>query len=115
MIYLKIFAGSLILTLIIELVVAVILGVRGKEELLLVILVNVLTNPAVVFLNLCGECFTWWNTLCQLPLEAIAIVAEAVIYTRFSKKPGWKITHPVLLSIIANVISYGVGCLYIVK
>ena len=38
----------LLLTIIIELVVALILSVRDKKDILNIILVNVLTNPVVV-------------------------------------------------------------------
>ena len=46
------FAISLALTLIIELIVARCWGFQTKKELLLVILVNILTNPAAVFLDM---------------------------------------------------------------
>lgn len=108
--YLFVFGISLILTLITELIVAYAFGFRSAKYLLLVILTNVLTNPAVVYLNMCGSNFAWWNTLCQLPLEVLAIVTEAFIYCRFAKKDGWNIKHPIWLSVCANVISYVLGC-----
>ena len=48
---LKIMAVSLLLTLLFELAFALLWGLRGKRELTVAALVNVLTNPPVVLLN----------------------------------------------------------------
>jgi len=104
------FTVSLFLTLIIEIIVAFFFRMRGKYEILLVVLVNILTNPAVNFLNLCGRGFAWWNVRCQILLEIIAIAVEALVYFIFSRKEDWNIAHPVWLAVLANAISYGIGC-----
>lgn len=50
---------SLALTLIIELTISIILGVRKKEDIMVVICANVCTNPIVVFV---ANCLTLFNS-----------------------------------------------------
>ena len=40
----------LVLTIIIELIIAIIIGIRGKKNIINVVLVNIITNPLVVTL-----------------------------------------------------------------
>ena len=91
------FAISLGLTLLLELPVVYLWGVRKRRDLMVAVLVNVLTNPAVVLLHGLG---------CPaLPLEIAAIAAEALCY----RACGEEIRRPYLLSLCANVFSYGMG------
>ena len=96
---LKMFGISLLLTLVIELAIALTWGMRSRKQILLVILVNVLTNPAAVLLC--------WLGIPQLPVEIAVVLTEALVY----KDPAWKISHPVLLAMVCNVISWGTGIL----
>lgn len=96
---LEMFGISLLLTLVIELMIALLWGIRSKKQILLVVLVNVLTNPAAVLLC--------WLGIPQLPVELAVVLAEALIY----RDPAWKIPHPVLLAVVCNVISWGTGIL----
>lgn len=111
MYYLFTFGISLLLTLVIEILIGLIWGMRNGRQILLVILVNILTNPCVNFLNLCGKSLWNFGIGWQIVLEIAAAVAEAGIYVIFSKKDGWNIRHPVLLSVCANAVSYGIGCI----
>lgn len=101
---------SLGLTLGIELAGAGLLGVRGRRDLLLVTLVNVVTNPVLglvldgIWLGL-GILPGWYIIL---PLEAAVIVVEWLLYRgrlEFDK------IHPLVLSLVLNGISYLGGCL----
>ena len=79
------FLLSLSLTLLLELLIARLCRLRGKDYLLL-ILVNILTNPAVVYLDmLCGTVFPHGNDLWQIPLEAAAIFIEGFCYARHAR------------------------------
>lgn len=98
---LEMFGVSLGLTLLLELGISRLMGLRGRDVFLLVVLVNVLTNPAAVLLN--------WLGLPQLPIELAVFLIEAWIYCRFAKDERWIIPHPVLLSALANGISWGFG------
>lgn len=94
------FSVSLILTLLFELMVALLWGVRRKG-LLLVVLVNILTNPAAVLLSaLLGD-----GRIVRLILEGAVILLEGFYYERYGKG----ISHGYLLSAAANTISYGLG------
>ncbi len=97
-------ALSLLLTLIFELAFAYAWG-AGKRDTLLLILVNVLTNPLVVL---------WHNShmedsyfLSTLLPEVCAVLVEAALLKAFGKN----IRYPVLLAVCMNVFSYSLGVL----
>lgn len=93
---------SLSLTLLLELVFAWFWGIRGKG-LVLVILMNILTNPAVVTLHyLCTAVFGWNGILPVLFLEAAAIITEGFCCRGMIQKP-WK------FAICINLFSYFAG------
>ena len=66
-------------------------------SLTVAVLVNILTNPAVVLLKALG--------VPVLPLEAAAIAVEGWCY----QARGEAVKHPWLLALCANVFSYGAG------
>ncbi|MDY3985387.1 hypothetical protein [Dysosmobacter sp.] len=98
------FALSLGLTLLLELPVAWLWGLHSRHDLTVAVLVNVLTNPAVVLLNgLLSALGPWWAA--QLSLEAAAVAAEGFCY----RHCGENVRRPYLLALTANCISYGMG------
>lgn len=102
-------ALSLGLTLLLELAVALLFGQR-KKALLLVALVNILTNPPVVLiLNLVtmmtGNSLSW---LLIVALELAVVAVEGFIYQKGRLLRKW---NPWLFSMILNTISYLGGCL----
>ena len=103
-------ALSLGLTLLLEIPAALILGLRRKEDILLVGLVNILTNPIVVlilnlFLLFSASPPPWFLIL---PLEVFAVLTEGFIY---QKGLSYRRIHPLFLSLILNGISYFGGLL----
>ena len=90
------FGISLGLTLAIELIVARCFGLRGKDQLVLVVLVNILTNPAAVWLH-------WAVGIPQIPIELTVVLVEWYVYREF------KVKYPLTLSCAANGISWGLG------
>ena len=99
-------AISLALTLVLEVLLALLLGVRERKDLLLLCMVNLLTNPVVVFLYQVIEIYTYWNSLLVIiPLEVFAIITEGFYF----KKYGLKIKEPYLFAVLINVFSYGIG------
>ena len=84
-----------------------------RKEISLVVLVNFLTNPAVVWtLQMAGMFFyppVIWGI--EIVAELLVIVVEALVYLKFSKEDGWNIKRPVLLAVVANVTSWGIGLL----
>ena len=101
---------SLLLTEALELGAAFLLGMRRGRDFLLVLLVNVVTNPPVGLLFdgvwlFTGEMPPWYLILAA---EAGAVGAEALLYRgrlEYRKLP------PLLLSLILNLISYFGGVL----
>lgn len=98
---------SLLLTIILELLAAVVLGLRGRD-LLLTIIVNILTNPIVTaaFYILSGTT-ELPEPLIKTFLEIWAIVTEWLIYRKF----GESIKRPLLLSVGLNGFSFFSGML----
>lgn len=100
---LEMFGISLGLTILIELPIGMLMGLRRKKHLLLMILVNVLTNPPAVLLC--------WLGAAQIPVEIVVFLVEAGVYYWFSRDKSWNMKHPVLLAFVANLISWTSGIL----
>ena len=98
---LEMFSVSLILTFLLELPIVWCFGLRRWKEILLVILINILTNPAAVLLH--------WLGIPQLPIESAVLIIEASIYYIFSKDNNWNIPHPLILALTANAFSWLCG------
>ncbi len=98
----------LIITIVIELTVGLLIGVRDKKDLLNIILVNIMTNPVVVsvpvlILLLCGTTTRW---ISLAVLEILTVMAEGLVYFKFFK---YKKINGFLVSFILNIASYGIG------
>lgn len=90
----EIFALSLGLTLLFELPIAYLWGLR-RRELLTVLAANLMTNPLAVALHLTG--------IPQIPIEIGVVLAEGAAYSLHFEKRPW------LLAILSNAISWGIG------
>ena len=100
--------ASLGLTLLFEGAFALIWGLRGRN-LALCTLVNMLTNPPLVFLVLCWRHFGPAPAWLPVPvLEALAVWVEGHFY----KRDGENIRRPYLFSLCANACSYSLGLLF---
>jgi hypothetical protein len=96
---------SLALTLLIEVGFASACGKRGRD-LVLVGLANILTNPVVVLAALLFRTYTSIPEAAYVtPMELLAVITEALIY----KKGANSIHRPLLFSLCANILSYGLG------
>jgi len=101
-------AISLSLTLVFEAGFFLITGKRKKKDLLLVIMVNVLTNPVVVLLYWLAHFYTNWNMILVLiPLELFAVLTEGFYYNKY----GLNFKRPFLFSLAANAFSFTAGML----
>ena len=101
-------AVSLGLTVALEAGFFLLIGKRGKKDLLLLVLVNVLTNPIVVLSFWLVSLYTNWNIyIALILLEAFAVLTEGFYY----KKYGNAFTRPFLFSLSANMVSFGAGAL----
>lgn len=97
---------SLGLTLLFEILYAMVLGIRGKK-LLPVLLVNVLTNPPVVLLALT----VITNIYGRIAMEFAVIAIEGYIYHCFGRTKDYVISKPYLKAALLNVFSYGMGAI----
>ena len=91
---LKLFSLCLGLTLAIELSIAYLWGLRGRE-LVTVAVANVMTNPLAVALHLWG--------IPQIPIELGVVLAEGAAYSIHFEKRPWR------LAVISNALSWGIG------
>ena len=99
---------SLILTLIVEIGFFYIIGKRNKKDLLLVVLVNILTNPSIVSIYWILTLYTSINQIMiKILLEFSAVIAEGYYYRKY----GMDFKRPYLFSFAANSISFGTGIL----
>ncbi|NCB74840.1 MAG: hypothetical protein EOM51_08890 [Clostridia bacterium] len=94
---------SLALTLVLETVFCLVAGLRGVRNLIILVLVNILTNPPVVLLSsILLKTTNLPRFLIITVLELTAILVEAMCYRRC----GENIRHPFVLSFGANTFSY---------
>ena len=113
----RMFTISFLLTVLIEIVVALLFRWRKRHMLLLVILVNLLTNPPAVLICWLGRIYLppLFSAPIQLLVESMVILTEAFIYCRFTKSPSWqddRPLRPIRLAIISNMCSWLLGMLY---
>ena len=99
---------SLILTIIIEVVIAIIIGIRNKKDILNVILVNMITNPIVnvvpIMLNIYVSLKA--RNISIYILEVLVFFTEGLIYKMVL---NYKKLNYFLISFILNLSSYGIG------
>lgn len=106
---------SLVLTLIIEVGFALIFKVRGKIDIAVVFLANIITNPVIVTIEnllwtidnyslMISLSFIFW-----VILEIAVILVEGYIYNKLRVKSKYS---PYKLSLILNSISILFGIVY---
>ena len=109
---LALMAYALVMTVIVEVLLAVVLfGIRGRRGLVVVALAQAVTNPIVEFVCLASN---WrpslplwsWPWVALLAVEVTAMVAEAVLY-----RVANVVRRPWLMSCVLNGISFGAGLL----
>lgn len=94
-------------TIVIELIMSLLLGMRNKKDILNVILVNIMTNPLVVSILMYITYNRLFNTTISIIiLETLVILTEGFAYKKvltFDK------INPYVLSLILNISSYFIG------
>ena len=101
---LAIFVKPLVLTIVFELVAAFIIGISQKKNLILVILVNVLTNPVLVLISSLLMYYLGieiGQLLTYIILEPIVIFVEYHIFKRYLLVQR----NPLVISLILNAVS----------
>lgn len=96
-------ATAFSITIIIETLLAYLLKIREKEDLLNIVIINFITNVALnIFIIISSILF---NKLIIniILLEILIIVVEGIFY---KKKLSYKKINPFLISLILNTVSY---------
>lgn len=110
----KSFVGRLVLTLALELAVAVGFAFRTKRQIITIVCMNLITqvglNQAITHLFPVVSSRWYWPGL--LVLEVLIFLVEGAVYARLL--PRWKkdpaaVCHPWKYALAANVASFGVG------
>lgn len=100
------FAICLGLTILLETSFALFAGVRGGKNFLIIVLIQVITNPLVVLSFLwIGSHFHWPGYAYELPIETLVVIVEALYYRKYLKC----IKRPFSFSLAANYFSYSFG------
>lgn len=98
----------LLCTIIIEVIIGLIIGIRDKKDILNIVLVNILTNPIVVSIPIYVMIYKGINAryYTLLVLEILTVLIEGLIYSKVFK---YKKINPYLVSLILNLGSYFIG------
>ena len=102
---------SLILTIVIEVTISILLGLRGEENIETIIWVNCLTNPVVV--GITNLTYMLYRNLAirnivLAILEISVIFVEGFWFKKFLKDVKF---NPYIFSLCLNVSSFGIGLL----
>ncbi|PYG88776.1 hypothetical protein LY28_01132 [Ruminiclostridium sufflavum DSM 19573] len=104
----------ILLTIAVELAIALLFGFQERKQFRFIILVNVITqialNLALNIINYCAGELAF--VVSYVLLEVGVFIAEAILYTWYLKKrnskeiPGWK---PGVYALVANAASFALG------
>jgi len=99
---------ALLFTIVIEVFVSFLVGVRDKKDFLNIILVNIMTNPLVVSLPIYIQIKYGLNArfISVFILEILATIGEGIVYFKFLK---YKNINRFILSLVLNLSSYWIG------
>jgi hypothetical protein len=108
--YLRLSAEALILTVVIEVIAAWLFGLRSKQELWTVLLINVITNPLLNYLIAVNGYFHMISQtkMLILCLEVVAVLVEWRLLVWVLRQGNKKM---LVLSFVMNVASYFAGLL----
>ena len=95
-------------TIIIESIIALIIGIKDKHDILIIILVNIMTNPLVTSIPTYFyiEYNSTYRIISLIILEIFAFASEGFVYKKllnYNKK------NPYIISLILNICSYTLG------
>ncbi len=98
----------LLITEAVEIIVALVMGIREKKDMLNIFLVNIMTNPIVVslpvYLNVKYGLMT--RNISLAVLEILTVLIEGFVYYKYF---NYKKINGFIVSLILNVSSFFVG------
>lgn len=102
----QVLAISLFLTVIFEEMFVILLRLRDKRTLLLIALINLLTNPPAVLSYYLLKQYTNYSVLFITIVVEVVVILVEFFYIR---SYGRKIKHPFWLALGINIFSYTIG------
>lgn len=104
------FLTVLLLTIITEAIVAILIGFRTKDEILAVVCINLITNPALNYFLVVNDYFHFakMDTTFILLLEASVVLIEWRLLVFAFRKNRKELF---ILSLMMNISSYALGLL----
>ncbi len=97
---------SLLLTLVLEVSFVYLCRIRDKKDIILLIMVNILTNPLVVMSYYIAVHYGNMNRIAVvIVLELLAILTEGYYYRTY----GRTFKHPFVFAVGANLFSFCIG------
>ena len=104
----EIMLRSLLFTIIIEILVALIIGIKNKKDIINILLVNLLTNPIVTSIPIVFNVYfgILSRNIVLYTLEILTFLIEGIIYFKTIK---YRKINPFLISLILNLSSYFIG------
>lgn len=97
---------SLLLTILVESIIAAICGVRGKYNYITLALINIITNPVVVYCVNIARIFKLNEMLLLIILEILVVIVEGYLYKKYL---NFKKINPYILALIINFTSWTIG------
>lgn len=94
-------------TIVIEISMSLLLGIRNKKDILNVIFVNIMTNPLIVSIIM----YITYNRIFNLTISIIILEILITLVEGFAYKKVLKFDkiNPYVLSLILNISSYFIG------
>lgn len=107
MFYVKILLNNLFIVFATELPIAYFLGARSIKKFSSVALINIITNPAIVYISLLTLLFAReWHTPVLIILEVAVLFVEGFSFSKFKTFENKK---PYLISLCLNFTSFLTG------
>ncbi len=106
--------ARIILTLIVEIGLALLFGFREKRQILFITLVNLITQIALnlALNNIINPSWEFGFVIFYVLLEVVVFVTEAILYTWYFKKHNIKEVSrckPIVYALVANTASFVLG------
>ena len=94
---------SLLLTIVIEVIVSYALGIRTKKDIMIIAIVNICTNPVLVYITDCVLLFSNGKievyNITVVIMEIIVIIIEYLLYKKYLSHKG---KSPFIISLVIS-------------
>lgn len=107
MFYVEILLNDLLIVFVTELPLAFILGARSVKKITSVALINIITNPAIVYISLLTLLFaSEWHTPVLIVLEIAVLFIEGFSFSKFNT---FENKNYYFISLCLNLTSFFTG------